>query len=215
MSALEIVLLALGGNALLLVVLGFLAKSLMSQLLAKDLERFKASLSQASCSAMEELKHQLNLTAHEHSVRFSRLHDRQAQVVEEVYARLLNLEDASAVFSLVSDNMPADLVEPALRKAEAAQTDLRLHLRRHEIYLPSSLSGILAAMLSQVDGLLDNCGRNVMSRKWSPGDPEALFPEAAEAWSRVNSYLEDEAPLIRESLKVEFRKLLGTEAIDG
>lgn len=215
MSPFDIILLTLTGNVVLLGVLGFLAKSLISQFLAKDIERFKSSLIQASSSATEELKHQLNLTAHEHGVRFARLHEKQAHVIETIYAKLLDFEDASAVFSLVSENMPADLIEPALRRAENTRSDISQYIRHHEIHLPSALSEQLAAMLNKISELLSNCSHNVISRRWSPEDPSALFPEAEEAWSQVNSYLEHESPAVRRSLEGEFRKLLGTEAKDA
>ena len=51
MTPWQSILLALGGNAALLLVLGFLARSLGSQLLAKDLEKFKAQLASASSEA--------------------------------------------------------------------------------------------------------------------------------------------------------------------
>src|SRR5438105_5650877 len=79
MTPLETVLITVGGNALLLAVLGYLAKSLLSQLLAKDLKHFETRLTQASAVAAEELQHRLSLVSHEHHVRFTRLHDKQAQ----------------------------------------------------------------------------------------------------------------------------------------
>ncbi len=66
-------LVALGGNATLLLVLGFLGRSVMSTVLTKDIEKFKAALHQAGI---------------EHQVRFSKLHERRAEVLAEVYKLL-------------------------------------------------------------------------------------------------------------------------------
>ena len=57
---------AFGGNAALPLVLRFLGGSLMSNVLSKDLERFKG---------------ELQLTAAEHQIRFAKLHERCAGVL--------------------------------------------------------------------------------------------------------------------------------------
>ena len=67
-------LVAAGGNATLLLVLGFLGRSLMSTVLAKDLKKFKASLQQAGI---------------EHQIRFSKLHEKRATVLAELYKLLV------------------------------------------------------------------------------------------------------------------------------
>src|SRR5258706_3765597 len=99
MNAWQSLLLAFGGNAALLLVLGWLARSLGSQLLAKDLEQFKASLAAASSAATERLKHDLQVAALEHEVRFSKLHERQAEVIAEAYALLVEAHWASPSFA--------------------------------------------------------------------------------------------------------------------
>jgi hypothetical protein len=64
------ILLAFGGNVVLLLVLAWLARSLGSQLLAKDIEKFKADLEAASIATTERLRHELQLAAVEHQNRF-------------------------------------------------------------------------------------------------------------------------------------------------
>ena len=94
-------LLAIGGNADLLIVLGWLARSFGTQLLSKDLEKFKTSLSTASTEASERLKHDLQIVAHEHQVRFSKLHERRAEVITNLYALLVEARKRSINTRLV------------------------------------------------------------------------------------------------------------------
>ena len=68
-----------GGNAVLLVMLAFFSRSLMDTLLAKNVEQFKNDLASASQIAIERLRADLRLTAIEHEVRFSRLHEKRAE----------------------------------------------------------------------------------------------------------------------------------------
>lgn len=214
MTPLEAILVAFGGNAVLLAVLGVLARSLLSQLLAKDLKQFETKLSQASAVAAEELKHRLSLVAHEHNVKFSRLHEKQAHVLEDIYAKLLDFEDASAVMTLANNDTPENLLEFSLRKAEDAGRELAQYIRKHEIYLPTELSIQLQDLLNRVNSLLSGCSFNLISKKLANDGTPELFPETKEAWTAVHRYLEEEAPQVRRALEVDFRKRLGAEAND-
>jgi hypothetical protein len=138
MTPIELVLIAFGGNVMLLAVLGYLAKSLMSQLLAKDLKHFETKLSQASAVAAEELKHSLSLVAHEHHVRFNHLHDKQAVVLEDIYAKLLEFEDASAALTLANNDTPENLMEFALNRAQDAGREPAQYIRKKRDLLASS-----------------------------------------------------------------------------
>lgn len=101
MDAWQSILLAVGGNAALLLALAWLARSFGSQLLAKDLEKFKVSLSAASSEASERLKHELQMVAHEHQVRFSKLHERRAEVIANLYSLLVEAQWAGQSFVAV------------------------------------------------------------------------------------------------------------------
>jgi hypothetical protein len=200
MNPWETALLVFGGNAALLLVLGVLARSLLSQYLAKDLKQHETELTQRTILATEELKHRLAVSAHEHQVRFSKLHERQAQVFEDLYVRVIEFEDASISMSLTSNTTPENLLEFALRRAEDSLKELAQYVRRHEIFLPEDTSRRLHSLLDQV-----------RDKKLSGNGIGDYFPEHKEAWSVVHKYLEHEAPAVRKSLESEFRKRLGAE----
>lgn len=101
------ILVNLGTNAAMLVVLGFLARSLLNTWLTKDVKRFEADLKASADSELEHLKYELKSkadasiaqlkshlqqTATEHHVRFSKLHEKRAEVIGEVYARLVDAQ---------------------------------------------------------------------------------------------------------------------------
>jgi hypothetical protein len=150
------------------------------------------------------------MAAYEHNVRFSKLHERQAQVIEDVYVRILEFEDASATLALTSNDTPESLLEFALRRGEDARRELAEFARRHEIFLPESISAQLYSLLDRVNTLLSACSYNLMDKKLADMDQGDHFPEHKEAWSSVHKYLEHDAPVVRKSLESEFRKYLGT-----
>src|SRR5687767_12726633 len=98
MTTWDAIIVAFGGNVALLAVLAWLARSLVGQLIAKDLEQFKANLASVSVVAAERLKHELQLSAQEHQVVISKLHERRAQVVAETYSLLVEAQWAAQDF---------------------------------------------------------------------------------------------------------------------
>jgi hypothetical protein len=59
MSAFQEILIAFGGNAVLLIVLGFLARSLIQTWLAKDVKKFETDLQSTATSQLERLRSDL------------------------------------------------------------------------------------------------------------------------------------------------------------
>jgi CRISPR/Cas system CMR subunit Cmr4 (Cas7 group RAMP superfamily) len=109
MGLLEAVIVAIGGQTLLIGAFAYLTKSLLSQWLAKEMKRHESDLNQESKqfelelkgkydAAAERLKSELQLHASEHHVRFTKLHERRADVIAEAYRLLVEaLWDVEAV----------------------------------------------------------------------------------------------------------------------
>jgi hypothetical protein len=77
-------------------VLAFLVRSLFSQLLSRDIEKFKADLENRNNIEIERLRTELKRIAFEHETRYARLHERRAEVLEELFKRLVRAYDAFA-----------------------------------------------------------------------------------------------------------------------
>lgn len=88
----QFVLLALGGNVMLLAVLGWLAKSLLTHLLDKDVKRYELTLKAQTDLALERFKSEQQLRAAEHQVRFSRLHETRAELIAAFYKAVVEFE---------------------------------------------------------------------------------------------------------------------------
>lgn len=73
MNVWETILAAFGGVAALLVLLGYLGRTAIKHWLDKDLDVHKANLRLAEVESTERLRSSLQLAAHEHQVRFTRL----------------------------------------------------------------------------------------------------------------------------------------------
>ena len=88
----QLAILAIGGNAALLAVLGWLAKSFLTHLLDKDVKRYELTLKAQTDLALERFKSEQQLRAAEHQVRFSRLHETRAELIAAFYKAVVEFE---------------------------------------------------------------------------------------------------------------------------
>lgn len=201
------ILLAFGGNAALLLVLGWLARSFGSQLLAKDLEKFKAELAANSSAASDRLKHDLHLVALEHQVRFSKLHERRAEVVAEAYALLVEAHWSSADFvspiEYAGDSSKQEKYVNAMKKG----TEFYRYFDKNRIYLPQ-------ALCDQLQTFIQNMRREVVGFGVYVTNDEEYVPDHAirsklEAWTRASKFFDSEVPSAKAALEAELRTIIG------
>jgi hypothetical protein len=93
MNGLEIVetlgTIAIGSSALT-----WLAKSVFSQMLSRDLEAFKARLQRESTIEIEGLRGELKRLGFEHETRYAKVYEKRAVVLEELFKRLVRANRA-------------------------------------------------------------------------------------------------------------------------
>src|SRR6266404_4781240 len=143
MAAWQTILLAFGGNAALLAILGWLGKSLLDTLITRDTKQFETDLKAKADMAIETLKSDLELKTIEHQVRFSKLHERRAEVIAELYGYFVE-----ALWSAESFLTPMEWAgEPnkAEKHREAMNELVRLYrfFDKNRIYLPPEICAAL------------------------------------------------------------------------
>lgn len=207
MSPWEIILIASGGNVVLLGVLGWLARSLFGQLIAKDLERFKSELANASITAAERLKHELRLVAQEHQVLVSKLHEKRAQVVADVYGLLVEAQWAAQDFvspvELVGEPSKRDKYVTAMNKA----AEFYRCFDKNRIYLPQSLCEKLDEFIEAMRTKVIGFGAYVRLEESSMTDH--TLDKKYEAWDQASEYFNSEIPRARIALEQELRAIIG------
>lgn len=144
----QLAILALGGNAALLAVLGWLAKSLLSNLLAKDVKRYELELKAQTDLALERFKSEQQLRAGEHQVRFSRLHEKRAELIAALYKAVVEFEQ---YFKLNAH--PKNQLLTSDEGGKHSKVISRLYENLEALYLPNRIYfGVDTCLL--VDSLL-------------------------------------------------------------
>jgi hypothetical protein len=208
MEAWQTILLAFGGNAALLAVLGLLGKSFLDKLIVRDTRQFETDLKAKSDSAIEHLKNELQLNSIEHQVKFSRLHEKRAEVIAELYGHLVE-----ALWEAESFLSPMEWAgEPSKKEKHGAAlkklVDLYRYFDKHRIYLPTDLCGSMEKLIVEVRSHVVSFGVYVSFDNAMLNDQ--TYKEKQEAWNTGWSAIKNQIPMARQELEDAFRQLLGS-----
>jgi hypothetical protein len=134
-------------------------------------------------------------------VRFARLHQTQAEVIAELYGKLVDYHQAGQDFLFGGAQVDAQ----KNRAFVEAHRDLEHFYERHRIYLPPALCDQVSTFVSRV-------GQEVMSKlilrdfvPTTPAEGKDRVDDLMKRWKFVT----EEMPAVREALVQEFRAILG------
>jgi hypothetical protein len=198
---------AVGGNAIVLAVLGWLAKSLVTGLLQKDMEQFKSALVAETESSIEKLRHQLSLVATEHQVRFSKLHETRAEVIAELYSLLVEAHWAGSSFASPMEWVGEPSKKEKYETALNASAKFYRYFEKKKIYLPKDLCDQLDAFVRDIRS--KSIGLGVYFSQ--PGEylPDHVEKQKVETWHNSWRHFDEQVPLAKEALEEELRSILG------
>ena len=177
----------------------FLGRAIVTHWLSKDLESFRIQLRTASEKELERMRNDLERAATEHRIRFSHLHERQAEVIAEVFGRLERVHQA---FKKWMSPMQPGGVDMFKLRDETAEAYLELvrYYYPHAIWLDPDTCNAINEL---IDGLwesfidfaydLDSDGFPKDKRQW------------VDTWKKVQK----EVPEARARLDRRFRQILG------
>lgn len=200
-----------GGGTALLTVAAWFIRSIILQLLSKDIEKYKLNLKRESdkeleilksslVKEVETLKSSLSIEALTYQIRFSKLHERRAKSIEELYHKLIQLE--TLAYRLTLDMDEDDHEELKTRADEFIDKFLETHsfLEENAIYFPSKIPEKIM-------------GFNKLMFKLSINLYYHSKPENAkdfiDSFKRQKAVFEAQNSEIKKFVESEFRALLG------
>ncbi|MFN4166116.1 MAG: hypothetical protein ACK4GK_16180 [Ferrovibrio sp.] len=186
----------------------FLARTWMSERIKNSikneydqkLETHKAELKAKSEIEIERLKSQLNITAAEHQIKFSRLHERRAEIVAETYSTLREL-----LFAL-NDYVKIFELSGGPTREERYKTLFTAHRAFYDAY---SLKLIFfpKTVADKLDGINKDCLN--ASNEFRIFVDLGQHPEKTKKWIDIAEAVEKKILSALRDLEDEFRSLLG------
>ena len=191
-----------GGGAVLLAVVAWLIRSLILHLLTKDIEKYKFDLKRDADKELEAIKASLNIEALTHQIEFSKLHDRRADLIEQLYKKVITLENAAACLKA---EFQMDDHEELKEKADTFIDrffELHSFVEDHKIYF----SEHLANKIKELNTLYFNLSIDIYYQ--SKPDNKKDF---VEAFNKEKENFDTQNTKIKTVIESDFRKLIGVK----
>lgn len=204
MEAWQTILLAFGGNAALLAVLGVIGKSLLEKVLARDTLRIETELKANSAAELEKLRSTLAVAAAERHIRFSKLHERRAEAVAETYGLLRELH------SRLSDYVK--IFEPAgdRPKEERRKDVAEAHKAFFNFYTKNRIF-LSKSAVEKIEDINRKSTQAFYQFFYGVEMTQSAGGDGADKWMEVFKHVNEEMPVALSELEDEFRRLLGDE----
>jgi hypothetical protein len=142
----EAIITAIGGTAILLAVVAWLIRSLIGQYLSKDLENYKEKLRSQSAVELERLKGELAMNAAAHQIRFSKLHEKQATLIEELYLGVDRLDQLSKLLiGLFAQDKPINEKIPRVHEILEEYLEYNSKFYKNKLFFSPEINSLLEA----------------------------------------------------------------------
>jgi hypothetical protein len=189
-------------NAVLLGVLGFIARSLIVHWLEKDIERYRASLRVHNEREMERLRTHLRVRSFEHEVRFRWLHEKQVEILAETYAKLHTFYRNASSYVAVLEWAGEPSKEEKLKLVKEAADAFRDYFLPRRLYIPDGTFGRIKAFS---DKLYDIVSEFRQGQEREKHGVERNGGYWSKAWEAVTK----EAGPLFDTVRADFQKLMG------
>lgn len=194
-----------GGSVALLGGIAWIIKSALGHFATRDLESFKAGIANTASFELERLKAELKAVTSAQERRGTLLVEKRAEVVAEIYRRLVDFIAAAESFSSIIEYSGEPNKEEKAKKLGDAAGLYFSYYQYNKIYFSAGLCEKFKVLFDSIHAPTLRL-RVWMNMKDSGGDSHMRYTEAwSDAWKAIQS----EVPPILAGIEEEFRTLLG------
>jgi hypothetical protein len=188
-----------GISGILIVVIGFLLRSIFNQLLSIDLANHKKDLE------IETMNFQnvLNQKAFEHQTRFSTLHEKRAVVIAELYNQLYQAVYDASLLTSPYDFEGTPPYNERFRQAFASGKSLQEYFESNRIWFSQDICKKIEKFLMDLYRTLKEFQPVIVGIE--RGHP------ALDAWEKAWKKISEDIPSLKKDIENEFRGILGVE----
>jgi hypothetical protein len=204
----------IGGGGVALGAAAWLVKAIVTDRMARDAEIFKARLQTDANAEIEKLKHSLQMATLEHQVRFSKLHEKRAEVIAKVYMRLVELQSVAHRFAVNDAFTDSSRSREAFDKVTKAGHILFRFVQMNRLYLPESICSSVERFAHEIKKEVSHVHVGSMMEDRVIGDQSFPLSDAerrfrTETFNKAWEAFDKDIPAARKLLENEFRELLG------
>lgn len=188
-------------TTIVLTVVGFVSKSIFTQLLSRDIERFKANRE----TELERFKSDLQRSSFEHQTRYQNLHVKRAEIIAELYSVLVQAEHDAISLTYPdqgnSEPSQAEKIKGALKSAKI----LYDCFEKNRIYFKPESCEKIADFIQGLSESLVEFNNQVLAHHTHQDDQKEKIEKWGEIWAKLTTELSS----IKNEIEHEFREILG------
>jgi hypothetical protein len=203
MTAWQIILSSIGGSAVLFGALAWLFKSIINHYLSKDIDKFKANLQLEAQKEMAQIQSILGIEAFEHQIRFSRLHERRADIISLIYSSIVELHLSVNDFVRLLPSSSTEQNNSNLKRIWNAADQLKSSFEKNRIFFSDQICEKVSALNETMSKPVSEI---VIHLEF---DKEQNWEWLRKRYNEALDVLESKVPLIKAGLESDFRELLG------
>lgn len=194
---------SMGTFAIIVAALTWLARSLFSQYLSRDIEKFKAKLQLESQRELAQIQSSLGIAAFEHQIRFSQLHEKRATIISELYGAIVELHKSVDNFIRFLASSSSEKRNSNLQKIWEAADRFKVLFEKNRIFFSEKIC-------EKIENLNESMSKPIseivihleVSRQQN-------WDVLGKTWGEAQKRLVEEIPIIKTELETDFRRLLG------
>jgi hypothetical protein len=192
MGVLGVIIVAFGGSAALIGAVAWLIRSLTVHILSKDLENFKTKLQSA---------------AYEHQVRFTKLHERRAEILADLYSKIVVLHNNATNFVRWYASVGDDQKVMNIQQLWQAAEEFNIYFERNRIYFDQATCEKIVSLKDVLSRACSVLAVFAHERDSISVSNEQVFDE----WQKASRLLDKDVPKVMQMLEDSFRELMGVE----
>jgi hypothetical protein len=197
----------LGGTAVATFAIAWLARSIITNWLSKDVERYKTQLKAESDVSVERLRSDLQITAAKRNIEFSRIHEKRLEIISELAGKLVTFHQAVASYVSVFEWKEGPSKEERRKLAADAFTKFNEYYHPRRFFLPQHT-------VEKVEDFREGLYKISIDFMFyvEQGRPFSKDPaKDIDVWAKASEYTSVEAPKLLKELEDDFRKVLGID----
>jgi len=200
-------LLTLGGTAVAVAAVAWLARSIVTQWLSKDVEAYKTRLKAESDVALERVRSDLQIAAARRSIEFSRIHEKRLEIISELAGKISAFHERVSAYVSTWEWAGAPSKEERRKLVRDALAELNKYFIPRRFFLPKRTIEKIDAFRAGLYKISTDFRFFVEQGRDFKHDPM----KDMDIWTQASAYTAKEAPKLIAELEDDFRKILGIE----
>ena len=207
------ILTSIGSTGILLTLVVLLIRSIIKHLLNKDITVFKNKLQENSKQQVAEFKHNLEKSALEHRIRFSKLHEERAVVIKEIYTRYIDFELSMKKFVAVFETNDGPTKEELKKEVISTGNKFFDYLKDKRIFFAKKTCSL-------IDEIED-----FQKEKWTQFEHGRVYKSSSDEtagqqqerinkWFKIDEAIRTTGKELKSNLENKFRIILGVKEVE-